>query len=241
MCAKSQLLDFLCPLDFKGWVISMIDFYLDDTGDEPTFVGFGGFAGKREAWEEAQEALLVTNQEQGISWFHAKNYSNLIPEYTDFILKRKLYFLGRTFDLKTYREYTNKTVRDSFGINEWASCAASMFKLCADFMLQNPNDEAVIVLDCRGHYRQSIQDVWDELPKYAENSQQLVLLTLVSKEVQREKFPLLQIADLGANILCKHARVTHYDSIEEDPIPRFQEKHLCFGVNHLSASRACSH
>ena len=210
----------------------MFDIYLDDTADEPqNFVGFGGFAGKRETWELVEEDFRIANEKHCISYFHAKHYPQLVPEYASMVLKRELFFFGVSVDYNAYKEFSTKRIKDNFGENEWVSCAGYLFQLIAETLPLG--EDAAIVLDCRSPYSSSIYEQWERKASYSVNSHQLLSLSVISESADREKYPLLQVADLGANLLCRHVRSAHYGSSEPDLIQSFDEKQRCRGMSHL--------
>src|SRR3989442_787712 len=118
-----QFFSVVMPRKCDGWLI-MVQANLDDTGGDG-FVGFGGFAGKEEAWARALEpAWEAENERHGIAEFHGNVYPNLVETYAALALEYDIRLVGYTIDRQAYREYTSKRKRHPFGLNEWASSAA---------------------------------------------------------------------------------------------------------------------
>lgn len=195
--------------------------YFDDTGDSPLrFVGFGGIVAKECVWDDSYSQWAIKNQKHGISQFHAKIYSELIPEYVALSLEHELYLVGCTVDLAAYREYATRKKRNPFGANEYASAAEGAMVLLLDF-LRRRDEECGVFLDCKEGYSSSVQEILDDLMKWRRNSHQLLSIT-IPNPANKSKFPFFQIADLAANVLSKHVCRTHYQEDREDFVPRFQ-------------------
>ena len=207
----------------------MVKAYLDDTGAEQ-FIGFGGFAGKLEAWNALEPAWVVRNHLHCISEFHAKEYPKLIPDYVSLALQYDVFLVGYTVDVKSYKEYARRTLRNEFGINEFASAAAGCAHQIFDWLHWN-EDECALIVECQGEYAASIIDAINDDASRRERNP-LVSLTILNEE-NRSLFPMRQAADLGANLTAKHTAAQHYGlRIEKDLSPQFFERRHFLGITH---------
>lgn len=187
----------------------MIRIYLDDTAGE-AFAGFGGFAGKAEAWEALEKDWIAENEINGIPEFHARQYPNLVSAYASVVLRHEIYLVGRTIDLNSFTEYSPRhRIRSSFALNVWASAASDCFWRVIDWLHLMPEEQCALVIDCKTEYQPSVRDAILYAVK-VRNFDRLVSLIFINQG-NGSLFPMRQVGDLGANLTAKHTAARHYN------------------------------
>ena len=241
MCAESQdayvsakeFLRVIIPRNSNAWVI-MIEAYLDDTGAE-WFAGFGGFAGKAEVWKELEPSWIARNEYHRIGEFHAKEYSELVGDYVAMILEYDLLLVGRTIDRMSYREYAPRVRRNDFGINIFADSARECVQRILNWMTLFPSEHCAFVIDCKSEYAASVVDAINfDIARNGQH-QQVLSVTILNSE-NKHRFPMRQVADLGANLTARHTASIHYKQRVEKDFSRmfFERKHF-LGITHADA------
>src|SRR5579884_717654 len=135
----------------------MIRAYIDDTGAEH-FVGFGGFAGRADFWDSLETAWLENNRVHCISEFHAKEYPELVADYSALVLKFPLHLVGNTIDRAAYAEYAPRKKRNPFGTNAFAASASACAARIFEWLQSYPDEDCAFIVDCTKEYASSITD-----------------------------------------------------------------------------------
>jgi hypothetical protein len=219
------------------WLL-MLEAYIDDTSDKQgRFAGFGGFAARRESWSSLMVKWRELNESHNLKEFHAADNALLVPEYTQAVLDQKdIWIAGGTIDLPTYRSFTpRRRVRESFGSNEWAAAASTCVDSIIEWLRFRPQESCALVVDCMSRYKTTIQEAIDDVKQQrSENGQQLFPVIIVTEKDKdrRLTYPMLQVADLGANLACKSTCVTHYSDGGSDPLWPFMQQRKMLVIPH---------
>jgi hypothetical protein len=225
-----QFISIFIPSGIKAWVV-MIKAYLDDTGADGIFVGFGGFAGKSDVWDSIEPTWNERKRFHCIESFHAKEYPELVPDFASLVLNYDLLLLGATVDLKAYKEYAPRKLRNEFAINEFADRAATCAYRIFDWLHGLDAEECALVIDCKSEYEASIADAIYSEAK-GRNPYPLHSLTILSEKSKTDS-AMREIADLGANLTAKHTAARHYKlRLEKDLSRDFVDIHHSLGINH---------
>ena len=205
--------------------------FFDDTANTAqTFVGFGGFVGEEDAWTRLQAEWLDHNELNGISEFHACDHPELIEEYTTLALEHEIHAVGYTIDLNAYREYATRRRRNPFGINEWASTAEGCMDLLLDWMFHFPEKDCALVF-AKEDYRASIEDVWHHVKGRRTNGARLISCTATD---DKKIFPLLQVADLAANLVCKYTDAKYYSGPANESAQALHDSRRSIKMMHFT-------
>ena len=103
--------------------------------------------------------------------------------------------------------------------------------LLLDWLRHFPDKRCALVFD-KKDFKSSIEDVWLGVQERRSNGKQLVSCTATN---DREQFPLLQVADLGANLACKYTNAKYYSGPVSEIAKAFHDSEHCIKVMHITA------
>lgn len=207
--------------------------YLDESENSASGIYVvGGFVGKAEAWDRLEPKWLA-RLPAGMTGFHATDCFTgnmefegisiadrvaLLDKLTDAIVEQELRLIGYGIDVKTYRRLAPKAKENEFLRNKYAAPFGGVVQLACEAMGKVPGPECIWEVLRHG-------EQWEQCGFFVESNEysasanrtiadmricgDLWFRSWIGTETYGTKtgpagIPLLQVADLGAFLACKH-------------------------------------